>query len=403
MLIDKINLTLFLPSRILGGAERQFINIANLLSTYRNINLTVIDSSKQHIIKRIKSNNVKKIVAGSKKVKVKNSVLLTTANYAFCIKSMVDIEETEVKFLFLSHYNLPHVYLSYFLPKPLSTFFKYIFIDKYRRSMKLMESSLIFNDQDIKSFYENFYDIELNSDLMGLKYDLAIPNEVENKTSYENIITWIGRLDKPSSFYAIEKIIYDISTAKNLGKNFKFQIIGDGDNKKKLLNIVENHNLRNIIKFEGHIDYEELPKKLKKTKVLFANGTSVYEGIKSNIPVVVFDLLRESDVDHKYLYSFYSERPDGILGKTISNFDENIDGHSFEEILRISNSSQREIIVKNSYEKALKILNKGSDSIKQQFLTKQEICPSELQQYILDALFFKFRNLIKDRNEENTF
>ena len=74
MLIDKINLTLFLPSRILGGAERQFINIANLLSTYRNINLTVIDSSKQHIIKGIKSNNVKKIVAGSKKVKVKKVI-----------------------------------------------------------------------------------------------------------------------------------------------------------------------------------------------------------------------------------------------------------------------------------------------------------------------------------------
>ena len=125
---QKISVTLFLPSKILGGAERQFINIADSLAEEDHINLTVIDSSKGYIVNGIKKENVNKIIIKEKKIKVSNTILLTTANYLFYLNSLIKTENTEVKFLVLSHYNLPFVLLSHFLPQPLSFLTKFIFL-----------------------------------------------------------------------------------------------------------------------------------------------------------------------------------------------------------------------------------------------------------------------------------
>ena len=201
----QLNVTLLLPAKILGGAERQFINIAKYLAKKKFIELTVIDSAKKIILDELNDDiNIKKLILNEKKITIEDSIVLTTANYTFCINSMVKLKNCSVKYLFLSHYNWPHVFLSFFLPKPLGSINKKFFFKKYTESIKKLENSLIFNDVNLKDFYENFYKVNLKSEIMGLKVDFQklYSNEL-NLNKLDNTFFWIGRLDKPASFFAI--------------------------------------------------------------------------------------------------------------------------------------------------------------------------------------------------------
>lgn len=399
---QKISVTLFLPSKILGGAERQFINIADSLAEEDHINLTVIDSSKGYIVNGIKKENVNKIIIKEKKIKVSNTILLTTANYLFYLNSLIKTENTEVKFLVLSHYNLPFVLLSHFLPQPLSFLTKFIFFNAYKKGVKDFEKSIIFNDLDLKSFYENFFNFTLRSDLMGAKYDITRPEFID-ESYLENKVSWIGRLDKPACYFAVERLIKDIASSKDLGENFIFQVIGGGTNIKKLKQIAEECNVSNLVNFEGQVKNENIPKKLNGSKLVFANGTSVYEAVRCNIPVIVFDLLRESDNFCEYQYSFYPERPDEILGKPIFELQKQDKGHTFKSALEVATSNQRNKLINDARERASKVLEKASHSIKNYFSANHEIKPTNQRDFLLDIIFFRFRDLVKNYNEKDSF
>ncbi len=394
----QLNVTLLLPAKILGGAERQFINIAKYLVKKKYIKLTVIDSTKKIILNELSDCiNIKKIILNEEKITIENSIVLTTANYTFCINSMVKLKNCSVKYLFLSHYNWPHVFLSFFLPKPLGWINKKFFFNKYSKSIKKLEKSLIFNDINLKSFYENFYKVSLKSEIMGLKvnFQKLYTNEC-NLEKLDNTFFWIGRLDKPASFFAIEKIFHDIAKGKFGDEDFRFHIIGDGINKSSLQKISKKFGIQNKVIFEGNIDYEEIPNKIKKTLVVFAQGSSVYEAIKTGIPVIVFDISIESYANSNYLYKFYNERVDGILGKNISELSEieNRNGHNLKKVLEIANSNQRFQIIDESFVKAENILKKASQSIDNIFKDNSKINHTINNDYFYDLIFFKIRNMI---------
>jgi len=391
----QLNVTLLLPSKILGGAERQFINIAKYLVKKKYINLTVIDSTRKIILDELNDDiNIKKLIINKEKITIENSIVLTTANYTFCINSMVKLKNCSVKYLFLSHYNWPHVFLSFFLPEPLRRINKNFFFNKYRKSIKKLENSLIFNDVNLKNFYENFYEVNLKSEIMGLKVDFQklYINDF-NLKGLDNTFFWIGRLDKPASFFAIEKIFHDI---KYIDEDFRFHIIGDGTNKSSLKKISKELDIQNKVVFEGNIDYKNIPNKIKNTLVVFAQGSSVYEAIKNGIPVIVFDIFIKSHVNSKYLYKFYNDRADGILGKNISELSEteNKSGHDLKKIFEIVKSNQRFQIIDESYLKAETILNEASQSIDNIFNDNSKINQTITNDYFYDLIFFKIRNII---------
>ena len=394
----QLNVTLLLPAKILGGAERQFINIAKHLVKKKYINLTVIDSTKKIILDELNNDiSIKKLILNKEKITIENSIVLTTANYTFCVNSMVILKNCSVKYLFLSHYNWPHVFLSYFLPRPLGSINKKIFFKKYRKSIKKLEKSLIFNDVNLKNFYENFYNVNLKSEIMGLKVDFQklYINEF-NLKKLDNTLFWIGRLDKPASFFAIEKIFNDIAKGKFIDEDFRFHIIGDGTNKSFLKNISKELDIQNKVVFEGNIDYKNIPNKIKNTLVVFAQGSSVYEAIKNGIPVIVFDIFIESHVNSKYLYKFYNERVDGILGKNISELSEieNKSGHDLKKVFEIVKSSKRFQIIDESFVKAETILEEASQSIDNIFKDSSTINHATIYDYFYDIIFFKIRNII---------
>ena len=106
--------TLFLPSRIYGGAERQFALLAKYLSKQSEINVTVIDSTVGIISKMINHMPEINIKTYNKnnKILVSDSIIVTPASYMFTIGRMLKLKRCDVRFWFLSPLNLPSMYIT---------------------------------------------------------------------------------------------------------------------------------------------------------------------------------------------------------------------------------------------------------------------------------------------------
>lgn len=98
----------------------------------------------------------------------------------------------------------------------------------------------------------------------------------------ENIISFIGRLDKDKN---VSELLEIISETK-IPDHWKLQIIGDGIEKTKLEKIVRNKNLTNKVCFIGTKTTDEISKLLDKSKILVS--TSLREGLPTVLIESIF-------------------------------------------------------------------------------------------------------------------
>ncbi|MBA6363564.1 hypothetical protein H4J42_07390, partial [Colwellia sp. BRX8-8] len=100
-------IALYIPSRIYGGAERQMALLACLAADDGH-KVTLIDSKVGIVSQMLETRDDIDIVTedGRNKIEVRDSILITQASYAFCLDSMLDIVDSDVRFWFMHQLNL---------------------------------------------------------------------------------------------------------------------------------------------------------------------------------------------------------------------------------------------------------------------------------------------------------
>jgi len=392
-----LNVILFLPSRIYAGAERQFILLAEHLYQLKDVNVTLIDSDVGVISKNLKHLVGLKVITyipGSKIV-INNSVVILPASYMFTIGCMFDFVRCDVRYWFLSPFNLPNMYVALKFKGVMASITRNFCKALYLKKLKKSENQLYFMHKDTKNMIESFYGVNFSGHTMSLLVDLSQPDDLLGWNDYKKgVFAWIGRLDKGVKSIPVKRLLYDLKTLNK----FELHIIGDGDGASALKNIAIEYGVSDRVVFHGYIKYNQLHTVLGFCQVVFAHGTSIYEGVRCHTPVVVFDLfLDEKGVDI-YKYNFYNDRESTELGTIVTNPYSNVftNGHSLEEVMSItSNNESRKLLINNALNKAKLTVNKDLEELTGYFTNKPLDFTHAPYCMYLDVLFWKIFYFIK--------
>ena len=80
--------------------------------------------------------------------------------------------------------------------------------------------------------------------------------DLDSKTKY---IGYISRIDKDKGYDTFVEAINILSKDKKFNK-YKYIIVGDGEEKNKLLKMIKNYNLEDVIIYKNKVNREDLPK-----------------------------------------------------------------------------------------------------------------------------------------------
>ena len=149
---------------------------------------------------------------------------------------------------------------------------------------------------DIKESIESFYDVKLKENLTGMLSEKREVEDLSDVANTKNSLCWLGRLDKSSKRIILKKILYDFSISEFFKKNYVFNIIGDGESQEELAFYVKKLNIDKNVFFHGHVEYETLPEIISQSNILFAHGTSVYEGVYCGVPVSLIDFYSNDEI-----------------------------------------------------------------------------------------------------------
>jgi len=394
-----VNVTLFLPSRIYGGAERQFALLAEFLHYKSDVNLIVIDSQAgivAGIVDHLSGITVLTFVP-NQKITVTNSILVTPASYMFTVGNMLDLKDCDVRYWFLAPLNLPNMFIASkfkgLIGLTIQNVFKFLYLKKIQR----LEGQLYFMHKDPQKMVEDFYGVSFNSPIMSALVDLGKPKNLPSLHEFkEGHFAWLGRLDKSSKFFAVRRLMSDLKMCNNC----IFHIIGDGNGMTLLMNIAKEYDVMDRVIFHGHIEYERLHEVLGFCQVVFTHGTSIYEGVRCNIPTVVFDFFLEDEGIDVYRYQFYNERIATELGTIVKNPYLKVFtvGNTLREVMTITaDDRKRELIVTESLTKAKKIINNDLRNFDTFFKSESLVKDMPVYSSYIDIFFWKFRNLVKSK------
>tara|TARA_Y100000768_G_scaffold388461_1_gene384495 strand:- start:21 stop:1208 length:1188 start_codon:yes stop_codon:yes gene_type:complete len=388
------NIAIYIPTRIYGGAERQMALLACLAADHGYM-VSVIDSSVGVVAKILQNRSDIKILykQKSKKLKIKDSIVITQASYAFCLNSFLDLENCQVNFWFMHSLNLPHMNVHNRLPKYLKIFSSLI-KNIYRKRLVSHASSFFFMGNDIKESIETFYDVRMKENFTGMLSEKRAVEVLSDVSNNKNSLCWLGRLDKSSKRIILKKILYDFSISEFFKKNYVFHIIGDGESQEELALYVKKLNINKNVFFHGHVEYEILPEIISLSNILFAHGTSVYEGVYCGVPVSLIDFYSNDEDIKQMKYEFYHEHDGSGFGDLITSRNDPIisKGQDFNSLLKKS-ISDREIITKLQEEKLRKFIDRSEKKCLRLFEAsdKRKETPKRI---FLDELFFKLRESV---------
>ena len=169
-------ITFYLPSRIFGGAERQMALLA-IFAADEGYKVEFIDSKIGVVADILKDyKNIKVITEDtSKRIHVYDSILITQASYAFCIRKMLNITNCDVRFWFMHSLNLPDMYISNKLPPVINKIYSLCFKNFYKEKIIKFKSSFYFMGEDIKETIQGYYDVEFKRNSTGMLSEVNPP------------------------------------------------------------------------------------------------------------------------------------------------------------------------------------------------------------------------------------
>ena len=333
-----------------------------------------------------------------KRLQLKSYVVVTQASYSFCLSSMLELQRCDVRFWFMHPLNLPHMYLTKRFGNFFGAIFKKALLRSYQRRLALLGDSMYFQSGDTREGIEKFYGTRLAKNYTGLLSEARVvePASAE-QISGENIeISWLGRLDNGSKLLLVKKLLTDIECSQHLDQISKFHIIGDGPAKKTIIDLVNERQLSHKVQVHGHIPYAELPDILKRSMIVFAHGTSVYEAVSCRVPVSIVDFYSNEGQVSRMRYNLYSDGSDLTLGFMINDdHDPRIEsGRSFDKLLEDVNSPQTiDDIASKQLQKYKEARELGAKNCRILYSKPYDFSYQKQDKW-LDTLFFSFRIML---------
>ena len=106
----------FVPSRIVGGAEKQFALLIKLAVEKGN-SVCVIDTDigiVRNLVQQMGLGSLVQFIIWSPNIslKIENSIVITQGSYVFNIDKMINLTNCDVRFWFMHPLSLPDMYLS---------------------------------------------------------------------------------------------------------------------------------------------------------------------------------------------------------------------------------------------------------------------------------------------------
>ena len=152
-----------------------------------------------------------------------------------------------------------------------------LFNDILRRYYKNLKGIVCINSPAIEHYkqYNKTYYIP---NIIGEPFENQPEINFENK---ENLISFVGRLDKEKNVIAL----LEIFKKANVSKDWKLQIIGDGNERVNLEHFVEKNQLQERIIFYGTKTSEEILKLLRRSKIFG------FTSLKEALPTVLVEAM----------------------------------------------------------------------------------------------------------------
>ena len=153
-----------------------------------------------------------------------------------------------------------------------------LFKDTLRRYYKNLKGIVCINSPAIEHYkqYNKTYYIP---NIIGEPFENQPEINFENK---ENLISFVGRLDKEKNVIAL----LEIFKKANVSKDWKLQIIGDGNERVNLEQFVEKNQLQDRVIFYGTKTSDEILELLRKSKIF--GFTSIKEAFGNVLVEAIF-------------------------------------------------------------------------------------------------------------------
>lgn len=134
-----------------------------------------------------------------------------------------------------------------------------LFHNILRRYYKNLKCIVCINSPSVQ-YYQKFNKTYFIPNIIGESFENQSEINFENK---ENLISFVGRLDKEKNVIALLEIFRDA----NIPSDWKLQIIGDGNERKNLEQFAEKNQLKEKVIFHGTKTSEEILSLLRKSKI----------------------------------------------------------------------------------------------------------------------------------------
>jgi glycosyltransferase involved in cell wall biosynthesis len=318
----KINLIIFLSKFTHGGAGNSIFRLCKGLSK-KKYNINIICLNQCSYKKEFKKNNiklfeikakktsgampqVKKIVQNLLSTKYTKNIFVSNIYYSNVL-SILFLRRLKMKIILVE--RTPHQELNIFFNK----------LDKYKKEFMKLLIKFTYKYADLCVSNSNYISKEYNKKY-NLKFKTIHPpsfinNENSIKKFKKNFCQFsFGTVCRLTNEKGLNEFIKSISKLKF---DFKFFIIGDGPEKKKLKELAIKLNIKDKIIFCGFQNYLQIKKRLK-TIDLFINCSyfegfpnSVVESLANGTPVLAsqsFGGINEIIKNNNFGYIYKNER-----------------------------------------------------------------------------------------------
>ena len=258
-LVSKKNIMYYIPFYNVGGIESLINQFIEKYNTKYNFYLLVEQKINADQIEYLEKNNVNIIVIPDMK-KVNIIKYLKEVDNVFK-KNKIDIFHSNnytlriFPIMFSKIYNIKlritHIHTSSFEGS------KNIFLKKMLAKINLVFSNkIIICSEQSRKLVNNKKVTLINNGINSNKYkfDADKRNEIRKKykiKSNEKVIIQVGRLSE------VKNHMFTIELAKNLGDEYKFLVLGDGELKNTIIDSIKNNKLDKKIFLLGNVNNVE--------------------------------------------------------------------------------------------------------------------------------------------------
>lgn len=152
-----------------------------------------------------------------------------------------------------------------------------LFKDTLRKYYKNLKGIVCINSPAI-IHYQDFNTTHFIPNIIGEPFENQPEISLENK---ENLISFVGRLDREKNVISLLEIFKEA----NIPSDWKLQIIGDGNEIKKLEQFVDDNQLKERVIFCGTRTSDEILQLLRKSKIFGLTS------LKEALPTVLIEAL----------------------------------------------------------------------------------------------------------------